>query len=672
MALQIIDSSPDFSVLSRFSQSALDAASPLSVSQAQVDSLVTGFIHESTQLRSIAAIMAGGLAYRLGCLGTASLPALSRAVGLASEATAFEGVNEILSPASQVPFLDRWRTSFLQFGLLKIAGAATLGQNGLAQHLVQDVAMVAGHQWTAQLGLTRTPEGSLAQQLLHAEVTNLQMGLGMALAHAWIPSVSFLERSMDLSLSSAYFRIFERRLNPMEAPLVTAPRGSTRSISLATGFLAAAGWLLSPSESQASVRLEAVPVAEGEGSLSSSSRTSSSLGEGAVLALGLGAVFGGRRRRSLKIMENDTVLSWSSRVLERLPSLRSIWQGLEGRAYRPRWIEELRDQSEQGGSALKTSYDHQYRETLDAAETRKISEERAKDRLAGILRDDYLERLSSMGLPVQEISWVEWLRGLQEREGVPPWVSQVLAEPAARGWRMFHIDIRNLDALNKAGFAPGHDYDSLIFSGGLLMSIQSLLRLPENALVEVSDRSPYMFQMPVEFLWRAAEYVSGVQGVRSEVVGSVASVPRIGHMLFRDCRPAIVSPRRWSLHQVESAHPYVSWEHDMYHIFLLNSKSFQARSEIVGLYQALRWVPLGNQSERKDHQRKMLSLLEGVYAENNGHAEFFQNLFSRGASPGYLKNVLASLRSSLPRFERGEELLNRMEEEARRARGNRS
>ncbi|MFO1520228.1 MAG: hypothetical protein U1F57_11310 [bacterium] len=43
--------------------------------------------------------------------------------------------------------------------------------------------MVAGHQLTARLGWTSAPEGSLAEQFLHAEATNLQLGAGMSLLH---------------------------------------------------------------------------------------------------------------------------------------------------------------------------------------------------------------------------------------------------------------------------------------------------------------------------------------------------------------------------------------------------------------------------------------------------------------------------------------------------------
>jgi hypothetical protein len=62
--------------------------------------------------------------------------------------------------------------------------------------------MVAGHQATGVFNLAPKPEGSFAEQLLHAEATNLQLGAGMGLVHALSPQLSAMERGLDLTLSS--------------------------------------------------------------------------------------------------------------------------------------------------------------------------------------------------------------------------------------------------------------------------------------------------------------------------------------------------------------------------------------------------------------------------------------------------------------------------------------
>ncbi|MFO1518335.1 MAG: hypothetical protein U1F57_01510 [bacterium] len=224
----------DASVLTRFSQASLSqAASDLHPTQALVDGMVSRFVEETGDWRSLAAMATGSLFYRFGRLGTLALasragqaaPILqvaSYGIGLASEVTAFQAVNDVLSPVGanlvfaqnggegraqgsplHSSYWDRWRTSFVQFGLLKIGGAAALGQNPFMQHLAQDSAMVAGHQVTARLGWTNAPDGNLAEQFLHAEVTNLQMGLGMGLLHQAAPGLAALERGLDLHLRSA-------------------------------------------------------------------------------------------------------------------------------------------------------------------------------------------------------------------------------------------------------------------------------------------------------------------------------------------------------------------------------------------------------------------------------------------------------------------------------------
>ncbi|MFO1518653.1 MAG: hypothetical protein U1F57_03155 [bacterium] len=204
------------SVLHRFSNFELSQSEPLSAFQRQVDSAVSSFTEEAGNFRTLAAMATGSLFYRFGRLGVLALasraqqaaPLLqvaSYGIGLASEVTAFQGVNDLLSPEQSRAgrsYWERWRTSFVQFGLLKMGGAFAAGQNVLVRHAFQDAAMVAGHQATGQLGWTPAPEGSLAEQLLHAEVTNLQLAAGMGLVGTAAPTMELLERNLDLSLQT--------------------------------------------------------------------------------------------------------------------------------------------------------------------------------------------------------------------------------------------------------------------------------------------------------------------------------------------------------------------------------------------------------------------------------------------------------------------------------------
>src|SRR4029434_5783141 len=225
------------SVLSRISSSPVAQSSFFSPLQSQVDGLVNGFADTATDCRSLAAMIAGGMAYRAGRVGTmgvrvgaplgaplsawaqraAPLRFLSIGLGLTAEVSTFEfthrGLSSVTGAQGRGPLpanLWSWNgsggirqgllQSFMTFGALKGAGRLTQGENFIAQHLFQDTAMVLGHQATGALGFAPRPEGSVAEQFLHAETTNLQLGAGAALAHGLAPGISAFEKGLDLSL----------------------------------------------------------------------------------------------------------------------------------------------------------------------------------------------------------------------------------------------------------------------------------------------------------------------------------------------------------------------------------------------------------------------------------------------------------------------------------------
>jgi hypothetical protein len=191
----------------------------LTQTQSQVDQLVTDFTHHATDWKSLAAMTAGGVAYRLGRMGAVAAETgrwASVGIGLGAEVTAFEmtsrSLSDLTGEGTQNPHLWTWNgtggirqgllASLITFGSLKSAGRLAQGENVVVQHLLQDTGMVLGHQASASFGITERPQGSLAEQFLHAEVTNLQLGAGMSLAHIVAPGIQGLERSLDLSLHS--------------------------------------------------------------------------------------------------------------------------------------------------------------------------------------------------------------------------------------------------------------------------------------------------------------------------------------------------------------------------------------------------------------------------------------------------------------------------------------
>jgi len=89
----------------------------------------------------------------------------------------------------------------ITFGALKGAGHLSRESNLIFQHSFTSTAMVAGHQTAGLFGLISRPEESLAEQFLHAEVMNLQLGAGMGLVHRLAPSLVVFEKGLNLSLN---------------------------------------------------------------------------------------------------------------------------------------------------------------------------------------------------------------------------------------------------------------------------------------------------------------------------------------------------------------------------------------------------------------------------------------------------------------------------------------
>jgi len=181
----------------------------LNASQREADGLLRSFQEQASDWRSLAAMSCGAFAYRLGKMGVLSPTYASSApwaarllapsAGLAAEVTSFRLASSLLGQASQ----ETWLTTYLNFGVLKGFGKLAQGQALPLAHFYQSAGMVAGQQLAHGLGLATRPEGSLAQQFLHAEMTNLAMGAGMSLAQRLgAGGLAKSERALDLALDA--------------------------------------------------------------------------------------------------------------------------------------------------------------------------------------------------------------------------------------------------------------------------------------------------------------------------------------------------------------------------------------------------------------------------------------------------------------------------------------
>ncbi|GEM_PF-4678241 len=177
-------------------------------SQVQMDSILGHFAGEAGNVGNLLAMSGGAFAYRLArtgflsaglCRGLASLGALS------AEVSAFRGASNLLASLQGQPVSERifdsrgWFSTLISFGILKGSAFFAQGQNLVFTHALQSSAMVAGNQVAYSLSLTYRPQGSLLEQLVHAESTNLALSagssfMGLATGHR----LAALEKSFEL------------------------------------------------------------------------------------------------------------------------------------------------------------------------------------------------------------------------------------------------------------------------------------------------------------------------------------------------------------------------------------------------------------------------------------------------------------------------------------------
>lgn len=206
----------------RFSQA---QAPSLSAAQLEMDALQAQLQTEAGNFSNLLAMAGGGLAYKVarsGFLSIGSHRALAVMGGLATEVSAFRAATNGFAnlrgerPHENIFDAKAWFGTFMSFGVLKGAGRLAQGQSAFLAHGFQSSAMVAGNQLTYHMGLTHAPEGSLLQQLIHAEVTNMAMIGGNALlGSATGHSLAFLEKSFELRSSA--FQKGARTFNALPA-----------------------------------------------------------------------------------------------------------------------------------------------------------------------------------------------------------------------------------------------------------------------------------------------------------------------------------------------------------------------------------------------------------------------------------------------------------------------
>jgi len=190
--------------------SRVNAPGFLSSAHVQIDALCKGFVAEAGDGKVLASLLLGGLAYRLGKLGSlAVLPKashflLSPMLALLAEVSVYRKSLSLFekNPSSASLFSREWKDDLLFFGLMKVSGQA-LPQPLLLRHFLQDGLAVLEHHASHALGWAPAPQGVWLEQFVQAEASILRIGAVSSLARfgaggAW----ERLEKSLELRSES--------------------------------------------------------------------------------------------------------------------------------------------------------------------------------------------------------------------------------------------------------------------------------------------------------------------------------------------------------------------------------------------------------------------------------------------------------------------------------------
>jgi hypothetical protein len=236
--------------LTSFSHSHFTQSSDLTPLQVQMDGLVSAFAERAVDGYAFLGVLSGtggNRAIQLGALRFAQpvaslMPRVlapisqmtARVAGFGAEAMLFEAVPrkaKVVLGNAELSSLNLHGEAGLIHGIahsgisllgFRVAGVVSANLNSVAQSLAQSVSIVSFHQISALLGVSDASRDSLAQQLVDAKGTVLQLWAGMSMLHQLTPTTSQRNVVKDLEIQKHSTQPTSRRtsgdlLNPLAA-----------------------------------------------------------------------------------------------------------------------------------------------------------------------------------------------------------------------------------------------------------------------------------------------------------------------------------------------------------------------------------------------------------------------------------------------------------------------
>ncbi len=193
--------------------------------QLQNEGLSTRFFSGATDLRSLAGMSLGSLAYQSTKLILSNAIAfpwmrlLAPAMALSAEVSTVQASNSFFYGNHT----SDWRSTWIHFACLKISSPLLSPQNIFLRHVGQSFTLVTGAEICGRIGLSDREHGSLSQRLISAGVENLQMQMGASFAAlATGHGIQRLERTLIRSQEANRTAILGRDTSANEASRILA------------------------------------------------------------------------------------------------------------------------------------------------------------------------------------------------------------------------------------------------------------------------------------------------------------------------------------------------------------------------------------------------------------------------------------------------------------------
>lgn len=333
--------------------------------------------------------------------------------------------------------------------------------------------------------------------------------------------------------------------------------------------------------------------------------------------------------------------------------LGGVWRSIAPEA--PEGLSELvkfhHNLAAQRAFALAPRNNEAFNDTILSLKNREVSDAAGLALLLEVLQADWLGQIEARGVAINTISLKDFRDLVVTRGGrAPDWMLPMLTSALGE---YAEIHETHVTPAQMSGHRPVRLGDTAFFnayglSGGLMTFFENLLGLPSKTLYEsLPNGGLVMRYLPPGILLEMGRNLYGHQAVNIRLVPEIVGGPAMRRLIAADERPMIVSKDYQNVHSQENMHPYVAWEHDVFHVLKVGRIPRGVRSEWAKLQETVLALSYRFPEEEEIPTLVEDGLFDGEYSDPGGNGRFFAHIYRRGPGPEYLR---ALRRELLQRF----------------------